>query len=141
MSSGSQWWNIPSSENMTKMDITNIAFDDTQSLEGDFIMIIVNDDDGDWWKLIIDFKAAPSDQINSITARSGTTSKTSAYSSAPLIFPLSYPIDLWDRSKYDPEDACYEYANIDQPNCLVTYLDSTAASKHTDLIWYLLEIE
>jgi len=143
MSSGSQWWNIPSSENMTKMDIALIVYDLSGSLANDFIQVTVNDEEGNWWKLIIELEQND-DRINKIYAKSGTaetTSDTSTYKDMPLYFPLSYPIDLLSTSNYDIADGCYQNAGIKQPNCLVTYLGDDAGFKQRALIYYAFTVD
>jgi len=140
LSSGSQWLNIPGSTEITKIDVTMIVYDETESLGNDIIMVVVTDNDGDWWKAVLEF-STPS-QVSNIYARSGTTSQTSTHSGPyPINLPLSNPIDLLSISNYDKGNACYQNAAVDRPNCLVTYLGDESSLKHRAIVFYDMTIE
>ena len=143
MSSGSQWWGIPNSDNVTEMCFHTIIHDqatDFQSdLNSDYIWISIVDDAGHWWKLIIDFKEPA--KIWSIYTRSGTTSETSTYLGTPFSFSESSIIDVLSTSNYDKPDACYQNAGICDNNILVTYFGDDVNAKKTALISYSMTIE
>jgi len=98
-------------------------------------------DQGDLWRILITFDKNP-DTLTSITARSGTTSLTSTHSGPfPTNLPLSNPVDLLSISNYDIADACYQNADVDRPNCLVTYLGDESSLKDRALVFYDMTIE
>ena len=142
LTSGSQWWNIPSSADITEITLYNIVKDQAPifpaSLDHDFIWVSVTDDAGNWWKLMVEFQET--NHISSIVARSGTTLEISTYSGTPFDFS-SGPIDLLSTSNYDKADACYQNAGIGSNNCLVTYFGDGESFKRTVLVSYCMSIE
>jgi len=143
MTSGTQWWDIPSSTAITKINISNIVVDQAPvapaDLGDDIIMIIVTDSDNDWWKMVIEFGTP--DEIKSIIARSGTTSNVSTYQGTPIVFDSTTVIDLLPESNYDRPDACYQNAEIGDDNIVVTYLGDEVSLKKTVLISYRMTVE
>lgn len=145
MSSGSQWRDIPSSDNVTEMCFHSIIHDQAtdcccqSDLNSDYIRISIVDDAGHLWKLIIDFKKPA--KIWSIYARSGTTSETSTYLGTPFSFSDSSIIDVLTETNYDKPDACYQNAGICNNNVLVTYFGDDVNAKKTALISYSMTIE
>ena len=59
---GSLWDNLPSSDNITQFDLTNIILDETlmnSVLDYDYIVIQVTDIDGNWWRAQVNFDNGP----------------------------------------------------------------------------------
>ena len=139
LSYGSQWWNIPSYVEITKMDVTRIVYDEDESLNTDVILITVTDNGGDWWKVVIEFDKDP-DEIVSIKAKTGS-GQTGTHTGTPISLPLSNPVDLLSMSNYDNIFATYFFSNVDADNCLVTYLGDESNIKHRALVFYEMTIE
>ena len=85
VASGRLWWNLPSSFDITKLEITSIAYDPSVSVGGDAIRIVVKDNDGDWWKVVVDFKETPSGTSNYDPPRTACYQYANIYDTNTLV--------------------------------------------------------
>lgn len=136
---GSLWTNIPGSDEITKLNITNIVVDEdivNNKLNKDFIRIIVTDYKGDWWRADISFNWAGEQEISGITVKA-KDKDLSTYLDEDFGFNTTTTIDLLSKSNYDPTASCYENANISSANTLHIEINDGIQQEVAVLYFYL----
>jgi len=144
MATGSRVANIPSSATATAIVVQDMVVDKSGAknvdLDGNFIMITVTDYNGNWWKVLIDFKKP--DEIIDIYISSA--SGTSKYKQTNFLFDSSTIIDLYNSSNFTiTKDAggMYQNAGVRSDNRLVTNIAHTNNQKFLAVISFRLLVD
>ena len=148
VSSGTVWPNIPSSDEITKLDISNIIVDENNvdGLVHDFIKMVVTDYEGNWWTVEIEFdlpQTKGTKTINDITA-TAKGKDSSVYKSELLPPPPFYAnttIDLLNELNYELTDSCYKNANISFVNTLHTEVSDGSTPGDVAVRYFYLTVE
>jgi len=150
MATGSRVANIPSSATATAIVVKDMVVDKSGdvTLNDNFITITVTDDNGNWWKVLIEFKATDSIMGLVVTNKYGNSTyyyegvKVSTGKLMP--FNQSTVIDLFNPNNFDPPDGgpgLYQYAGVRSNNRLVTIIAHTNNQKSLALISYRLLVD
>ena len=144
LATGSRVANIPSSATATAIVVQDMVVDKSGAknvdLDGNFIMITVTDYNGNWWKVLIDFKKP--DEIIDIYISSA--SGTSKYKQTNFLFDSSTIIDLYNSSNFTiTKDAggMYQNAGVRSDNRLVTNIAHTNNQKFLAVISFRLLVD
>jgi hypothetical protein len=152
MATGSRVANIPSSATATAIVVSDMVVDKSGAsgvtLDLNFIKITVTDYNGNWWKVLIDFKET--DSIAGLVVTNKGGSSTYYYEGVPVSTSKSMPftnstiIDLFDPNNFDPPDGgpgLYQDAGVRSDNRLVTNIAHTNNQKKVALISYRLLVD
>jgi hypothetical protein len=130
---GSLWDNIPSSDNITQFDLTDIIVDESimdNILNCDFIIIQVTDYQGDWWRAQVNFDwhdGGPHGddypRITTIIVQARGEAEDSKTLNAE--FDTSTTINFLSTSWFP--HSCYQNANIDYINTLHVEISEVSA--------------
>ena len=142
MATGSRVANIPSSATATAIVVQDMVVDKSGDvdLNDNFIMITVTDYNGNWWKVLIDFKK-PNTIIDIYISSASGTSK---YKQTNFLFDSSTIVDLYNSSNFDTtEDSggLYQNAGVRSDNRLVTLIAHKNNQKNVAMISFRLLVE
>ena len=123
MAHGSLWDNLPSSDNITQFDLTNIILDETlmnSVLDYDYIVIQVTDIDGNWWRAQVNFDNGP--KIINIDVKAKDKPEDSRTDDFDI--DSTTTIDFLSTSWFP--NSCYQNANIGPINTLHVEISEVA---------------
>jgi len=130
---GTLWEDIPSSDNITQFDLTNLIVDESlmnAKLNFDHIIIQVTDYEGDWWRAQVNFDwnfeqpKTVHPKITTITVQArGMAEDTMTLNS---VFDTSTTINFLDCSESAFPNSCYQNADIDDSNTLHVEISEVA---------------
>jgi hypothetical protein len=152
MATGSRVAHIPSSATATAIVVQDMVVDKSGAtgvtLNKNFITITVTDYNGNWWKVLIDFKETDSIMGLVVTNKGG--SSTYYYNGNPVSignlmpFNQSTVIDLFDPANFTPPDGgpgLYQNAGVRSNNRLVTNIAHEINQKKVAMISYRLLVD
>jgi hypothetical protein len=157
LATGSRVANIPSSATATAIVVKDMVVDKSGAtvvtLNKNFITIIVTDYNGNWWKVLIDFKQTDSIETDSII-RLVVTNKggSSTYyydgdhvsDGKPMPFNQTTAINLFDPDNFDRISGIggmYKDAGVGSNNRLVTNIAHENNQKNVSMISYRLLVD
>ena len=152
LATGSRVANIPSSATATAIVVKDIVVDKSGAtgvtLNKNFITITVTDYNGNWWKVLIDFRET--DSITGLVVTNKGGSSTYYYNGnpvsigKPMPFTQSTVINLFDPANFTPPDGgpgLYQDAGVRRDNRLVTNIAHEINQKSLALISYRLLVD
>jgi hypothetical protein len=139
MAMGSRVANVPSSEAARGIVVQDFVQDvEADDLNTDFVKIAVVDFDGNWWKVLINFRKSNHIIDLYISSANGV----SKYNETDFSFISTPTIDLWNSSKFttigDEPGGLYQDADVGSDNRLVTLIGDSQNMIDAGLISFRL---
>ncbi len=135
MAMGSRVANVPSSDSATAIVIQDFVQDvAADDLNTDFVKIAVVDFDGNWWKVLINFRKSNHITDLYISSANGV----SKYNEADFSFISTPTVDLYNSANFDVTDGLYQNAGVGSDNRLVTLVGDSQNMIDAGLISFRL---